>query len=43
MEFKQPDYDPLTFRLINLKTTRDSDSDLQNLSYTFDPAGNITL
>ncbi len=36
------DYDPLTFRLINLKTTRDSDGDLQNLSYTFDPAGNIT-
>ena len=35
------DYDPLTFRLINLKTTRDSDGDLQNLSYTFDPAGNI--
>ena len=36
------DYDPLTFRLTNLKTTRDSDDDLQNLSYTFDPAGNIT-
>ena len=28
--------------MINLKTTRDSDGDLQNLSYTFDPAGNIT-
>ena len=36
------DYDPLTFRLINLKTTRDSDGDLQNLSYTYDPTGNIT-
>jgi RHS repeat-associated protein len=36
------DYDPLTFQLINLKTTRDSDGDLQNLSYIFDPAGNIT-
>ena len=35
------DYDPLTFRLIDLKTTRDSDGDLQNLSYIFDPAGNI--
>ena len=36
------DYDPQTFRLIDLKTTRDSDGDLQNLFYTFDPAGNIT-
>ena len=36
------DYDPLTFRLINLKTTRDSDGDLQNLSYIYDPSGNIT-
>src|SRR5262249_28057170 len=33
---------PLTFRLINLKTTRNSEGDLQNLSYTFDPTGNIT-
>ena len=36
------DYDPLTFRLINLSTTRSSNGDLQNLSYTYDPAGNIT-
>ena len=36
------DYDPLTFRLIDLKTTRDSDGDLQDLCYTYDPAGNIT-
>lgn len=36
------DYDPLTFRLVNLKTTRSTDGDLQNLSYTFDPAGNLT-
>jgi RHS repeat-associated protein len=36
------DYDPLTFRLIRLKTTRSTDGDLQNLSYTYDAAGNIT-
>jgi RHS repeat-associated protein len=36
------DYDPLTFRLINLSTTRSSNGDLQNLSYTYDPSGNIT-
>jgi RHS repeat-associated protein len=36
------DYDPLTFRLVNLKTSRDSEGDLQNLSYTYDPGGNIT-
>lgn len=36
------DYDPLTFRLIHLKTSRNTDGDLQDLSYTFDPAGNIT-
>ncbi|TKB79488.1 MAG: toxin [Nitrospira sp.] len=35
-------YDPLTFRLVNLKTTRSTAGDLQHLSYTFDPAGNIT-
>lgn len=35
-------YDPLTFRLTNLKTTRNTGGDLQHLSYTFDPAGNIT-
>lgn len=36
------DYDLLTFRLINLSTTRSSNGDLQNLSYTYDPSGNIT-
>jgi RHS repeat-associated protein len=36
------DYDPLTFHLTNLRTSRDSDGDLQDLSYTYDPAGNIT-
>ena len=36
-------YDPLTFRLIELKTTRLADQAvLQDLSYTYDPAGNIT-
>ena len=36
-------YDPLTFRLRNLKTTRSTDqARLQDLSYTYDPAGNIT-
>jgi RHS repeat-associated protein len=36
-------YDPLTFRLSNLKTTRLSDQALmEDLSYTYDPAGNIT-
>ena len=35
-------YDPLTFRLTHLKTTRNSAGDLQNLSYIYDPAGNIT-
>lgn len=35
-------YDPQTFRLINLSTTRTSNGDLQNLSYTYDPTGNIT-
>lgn len=37
-------YDPKTFRLINLITKKDGDPDnnsLQNLFYTFDPAGNI--
>lgn len=37
------EYDPNTFRLINLKTTRLSDNArLQDLSYVYDPAGNIT-
>ena len=36
-------YDPLTFRLTDLKTKRFSDQVLmQGLSYTYDPAGNIT-
>lgn len=36
-------YDPLTFRLKNLNTMRTTDNTvLQNLSYTFDPVGNIT-
>ncbi|NUQ48584.1 MAG: hypothetical protein HUU27_01495 [Phycisphaerae bacterium] len=36
-------YDPLTFRLTRLKTTRNTDSAvLQNLTYTYDPVGNIT-
>ncbi|XYI02101.1 RHS repeat domain-containing protein [Sorangium sp. So ce1128] len=35
-------YDPLTFRLTRLKTTRSSDSTvLQNLRYVYDPVGNI--
>lgn len=36
-------YDPSTFRLINLRTTRANDQALlQDLSYTYDPVGNIT-
>jgi RHS repeat-associated protein len=36
-------YDHLTFRLIRLKTTRVTDQALlQDLSYSYDPAGNIT-
>ena len=36
-------YDPLTFRLIHLKTTRGHDHErLQDLKYTYDPIGNIT-
>jgi RHS repeat-associated protein len=40
-------YDPLTFRLINLLTLRDAatfpnDNKAQDLHYTYDPAGNIT-
>ena len=35
------DYDPLTFRLLRLHTRRGGHP-LQDLSYTFDPAGNIT-
>jgi RHS repeat-associated protein len=37
------EYDPETFRLTSLRTTRTSDNAaLQDLSYTYDPAGNIT-
>ena len=36
-------YDPETFRLIQLKTTRTSDKTIpQDLSYSYDPVGNIT-
>lgn len=36
-------YDPLTFRMTQLKTRRASDNALlQNLAYTYDPVGNIT-
>ncbi|MEO5726169.1 MAG: toxin, partial [Byssovorax sp.] len=36
-------YDPETFRLVRLKTVRDSDGAvLQNLAYAYDPVGNIT-
>src|SRR5205823_3783378 len=35
-------YDPLTFRLRNLKTMRLADqARMQELSYTYDPIGNI--
>ncbi len=36
-------YDPQTFRLTRLQTTRPSDSgSLQDLKYTYDPVGNVT-
>ena len=36
-------YDPETFRLTRLTTTRPGDTGaLQDLSYTYDPVGNIT-
>jgi YD repeat-containing protein len=35
-------YDPLTFRLTRLRTTRTGGDVLQDLRYTYDPAGNIT-
>ena len=35
------EYDPLTFRLTHLQTTRGADR-LQDLFYTYDPVGNIT-
>lgn len=34
-------YDPLTFRLNNLKSTKLGGEHLQDLQYTYDPAGNI--
>jgi RHS repeat-associated protein len=34
------EYDPVTFRLRRLHTTRNSD-DLQDLQYTYDPVGNV--
>jgi RHS repeat-associated protein len=37
------EYDPLTFRVTRIRTTRTSDSALlQLLDYTYDPVGNIT-
>jgi RHS repeat-associated protein len=40
--FTEYTYDPLTFRLIHLTTTRTSDDEtLQDLTYTYDPVGNI--
>ena len=37
------EYDPLTFRLTSLSTTRSTDQALlQNLGFTYDPVGNIT-
>jgi RHS repeat-associated protein len=42
----QYNYDPRTFRLTHLTTTRTTDGrvlqDLQDLSYTYDPVGNIS-
>lgn len=40
----QYEYDPETFRLVRLTTTRKNSTnpDLQDLSYTYDPSGNIT-
>jgi RHS repeat-associated protein len=35
------EYDPLTFRLTHLRTLRGAEQ-LQDLSYTYDPSGNIT-
>ncbi len=35
-------YDLLTFRLTRLRTTRNAGDVLQDLRYTYDPAGNIT-
>ena len=41
--FTTYEYDPDTFRLMRLKTTRTNGGDLlQDLQYVYDPAGNIT-
>lgn len=38
------EYDPSTFRVTRIRTTRHSDSaELQDLRYCYDPVGNITL
>ncbi len=34
-------YDPLTFRLIGVKTSQHGGPDLQDLRYVFDPVGNV--
>jgi RHS repeat-associated protein len=37
------EYDPLTFRLIHLKTTRENDgAGLQDLTYSYDSVGNVS-
>lgn len=36
------DYDPKTFRLRQLHSTKNNNEVLQNLKYTYDPSGNIT-
>ncbi len=35
-------YEPTTFRLSTLQTTKSTAGDLQSLGYTYDPVGNIT-
>ncbi len=35
-------YDPFTFQLRTIRATRPGESDLQDLTYTYDPAGNVT-
>ena len=36
------EYDPETFRLLRLRTTKDGGAVLQDLQYAYDPTGNIT-
>jgi YD repeat-containing protein len=36
------EYDPLTFNLTRLRTTRTAEGDLQDLNYAYDPSGNLT-